>query len=148
MSSTSGASIEHDRDVVTRPLRVRPSEDLRLPEGPLPGAADALKRESMLEVLLAIEGIVEAPSRFADRPALWANGTEIAHFDDEVTLDIRLTRQVIRARRGELRDNPSITLRPSSSADWLEIRISGISEEALAIELVVEAAKANGARRR
>jgi len=51
------------------------------------------------------------------------NGKEVAHFDADDVLGIRLTRGVIRERRAELQADPRVELRPSSSSDWLEVRI-------------------------
>jgi hypothetical protein len=46
-------------------------------------------------------------------PAVWVRKREIAHFDDECTLDVRLTKAVIRARRAELVAEARIELRPA-----------------------------------
>jgi hypothetical protein len=45
--------------------------------------------------------------------------------------------------RKELREHPSVTLRRSSSADWLEVRINGPRDEQLVVKLVTEAARAH-----
>ena len=68
------------------------------------------------------------------------NGKEIAHFDGVDVVDIRLTAAVIRSRRAELRAHPSVTLRRSSSADWLEVRLQTKQDEKLVVQLVAEAA--------
>jgi hypothetical protein len=99
--------------------------------------------EPLHAALRAIEGVEERPSRFIDGPALWVGGMEIAHFDDDVVMDIRLTRALIRARRSELRANPAVTLRASSSADWLEVTVTDADAEMLCIELVGAAARAH-----
>lgn len=46
--------------------------------------------ESLRAALGAIEGVEERPSRFKDGPALWVAGKEIAHFDDDDVMEIRL----------------------------------------------------------
>jgi Family of unknown function (DUF5519) len=99
--------------------------------------------EGLRRDLSSIEGVVEGRSRFADRAGWWVENTEIAHFDEDDVLDIRLTAAVIRRRRGELAAHPEITFRRSSGADWLEIRISSPGTERLAFELAKEAAEAN-----
>jgi Family of unknown function (DUF5519) len=96
----------------------------------------------------SIEGVLEAKSRFADRPAWWVGGTEIAHFDDDEVIDIRLTAKVIRSRRVELAERPEITFRPSSGSDWLEIRVDSPDAERLALELVKVAAETHRGRER
>jgi 2,4-dienoyl-CoA reductase-like NADH-dependent reductase (Old Yellow Enzyme family) len=66
----------------------------------------------------------------------------VAHFDSERSLDVRLTRQVIRARRSELKADERITLRASGS-DWLEVRLDTESDVELALSLVEQAVAAN-----
>ena len=83
-----------------------------------------MRPDRLPAALAAIEGVDEGESAFRDGPALWVNGKEIAHFDGPDVVDIRLTAAVIRSRRAELREHPSVTLRRSSSADWLEVRIN------------------------
>ena len=100
--------------------------------------------DSLRHALASIPGVEEKPSRFNGRPALWVGRTEVAHFDEADVMDIRLTARLIRARRSELRSNPSVTLRPSTSADWLEVYLGCPEDERLCIELVEAAALANG----
>lgn len=97
----------------------------------------------MQEQLGRIEGVVEAKSRFSDRAAWWIDGMEIAHFDNENVLDIRLTAPLIRARRQELNEHPEIEFRRSSGADWIEISIQDLASERLALQLVSDAAAAH-----
>jgi hypothetical protein len=97
--------------------------------------------------IAALPGVLEDRSKFADKPAFWVNGKEIAHFDDDLVIDVRLTAPVIRSRRSELRERPEITLRRSSSADWLEVRIDNPEAERFAVELVAEAARAHSGHR-
>jgi hypothetical protein len=107
--------------------------------------------ESLRAALAAIEGVEEKPSRFNGSVAFWVGGIEIAHFDDADVdahddadvVDIRLTAPLIRARRSELRANPAVTLRASSSADWLEVSLKTADDELLCIELVNAAARAH-----
>lgn len=80
---------------------------------------------------------------FSDRAALWVNGTEIAHRDADGTYDVRLSRQVIRQRREELRAEPLVHLRASSSADWLAVEAVDPHGEDLLVELVIAAAAAH-----
>jgi len=68
-----------------------------------------------------VDGVVACPSQFSAADALWVNGREVAH-KHEHALDVRLTRQVIRARRAELRADPRVALRGSTS-DWLEVAV-------------------------
>lgn len=47
-------------------------------------------------------GTALSEGAFTPGLALWVGRREIAHFDDERTLDVRLTKAVIRSRRDEL----------------------------------------------
>jgi hypothetical protein len=49
------------------------------------------------------DGVAVGEGAFGPGPALWVGKREVAHFDDERTLDIRLTKDEIRRRRAELR---------------------------------------------
>jgi len=91
--------------------------------------------------LAAIDGVVESDSRYKPDLAYWVNGTEIAHFETDSVLDVRLTRAVIRTHRDSLRADPAVTLRPSSS-DWITVDIS-VSGPARALHLVALAASAH-----
>lgn len=87
-------------------------------------------RERVRAGLLAL-GAVESPSQFADRDAYWVNGVEVAHFEADSVLELRLTRAEIRARRAALRADPRVELR----TDWLEVRFSSAADVAFALTL-------------
>ncbi|MGH9074638.1 MAG: luciferase family protein, partial [Acidimicrobiales bacterium] len=80
-------------------------------------------------------------SMFSEGPALWVNGKEIAHWDADGVIDVRLTRAIIRQRREHLRTEPWVWLRRSSSSDWMEVSV-GVDRDdsALLVELIREAA--------
>jgi hypothetical protein len=81
-----------------------------------------------LDEVADIAGVVLGETAFGTGPALWVNGKEIAHLDDEDTIDIRVGRTEIRARALPAR---------SKSSDWCEIPTNDI---ALVRELVDVAA--------
>jgi hypothetical protein len=87
------------------------------------------------QALAAIDGIEESGSAFKDDIGYWVNGKEIAHFEGDRAIDIRLTRAVIRDRRTELKADARVRLRPSSS-DWLTVELAGADATAFVIELV------------
>lgn len=95
--------------------------------------------------LTAVDGVEESSSAFKEGPALWVNGTEIAHLDDERVIDVRLTRGLIRARRAELRADPRVRLRRSSTADWIEVEVHDPADEQFLLDLVRQAADAHRA---
>lgn len=79
---------------------------------------------------------------FGDGAAVWVGKREVAHFDDESTLDVRLTKPLIRAYRSEFRQDERVRLR-SGSSDWLEVRITNEADMNFALQLVREAVQAN-----
>jgi hypothetical protein len=93
--------------------------------------------------LAAVDGVEESDSAFKDDVGYWVNGKEIAHFEGDRAIDIRLTRAVIRDRRAALRADPRVRLRASSS-DWLTVELSG-ADMAFVVELVEAAAAAHRA---
>jgi hypothetical protein len=98
--------------------------------------------ERMMRELCQVDGVIEGESAFKDGPALWVNGKEIAHFEDEHAIDLRLTRAEIRARRAELRADPRVSLRAASS-DWITVEFADPGDEALVRELTEIAAAAH-----
>ncbi len=92
--------------------------------------------------LSGIDGVIEGESAFKDGPALWVNGKEIAHFEADRAIDVRLTRAEIRARRADLRADPRVTLR-SASSDWITIEFADPRDESFVRELTEIAAAAH-----
>lgn len=115
-----------------------------------PGGAGAktgrVKRsplDRLLAKLAALDGVSCAPSQFSDRPAYWVSGKEIAHVEgDGVSLDLRLTRAAISARRARLKADPRVTLR-RSGGDWLELRMEAAGDVAFGLELCALAVAAH-----
>jgi hypothetical protein len=101
------------------------------------GMSDRIMRE-----LCRIDGVIEGESAFKDGPALWVNGTEVAHFEGERAIDLRLTRAEIRARRPELRADPRVSLR-SASSDWITVEFADPRDEDFVRELTEIAAAAH-----
>jgi Luciferase len=103
-----------------------------------------LVTESIRTALTRIDGVLESGSRYKPDLAYWVNGTEIAHFESDRLLDVRLTRAVIRAHRSTLRTDPAVLLRPGSS-DWITVDVGGPEGLARAVHLVELAAAAHRA---
>jgi hypothetical protein len=93
------------------------------------------------DAIAAIDGVIEAPSRYKDSLAYWVNGKEIAHFESDEALDIRLTRAVIRAHRADLKADPAVELRASTS-DWITVRNSKVERVLALVELAAAAHRA------
>lgn len=95
--------------------------------------------------LRGIGGVVESPSAFSEDDAFWCNGKEIAHFDSDDVVDLRLTKAVIRELRSALREDARVELRKGSS-DWVEVRVASTDDIAFVMELAERAAAAHRAR--
>ena len=80
-------------------------------------------------------GTAVGEGAFSPGPALWLGKREVAHFDDEHTLDVRLTKSEIRRRRNELSAHDGIRMRGPGS-DWVEIRVETDEDIARATEMV------------
>lgn len=95
-----------------------------------------------LDRCAALDGVAIGESAFGSGPAIWVGKREVAHLDDESTLDVRLTRSVIRARRAELAADDRVGLRRGTS-DWVEVHLTGPQDVELSLELVRQAVEAN-----
>jgi len=95
---------------------------------------------SDLEARLAgIDGAVVSDSMFGHGDAYWVNGKEIAHFEGEDVIEVRLTRAVIREHRAAFKADPRVQLRPSG-ADWITVQVSSAEDIVFVVELVTTAA--------
>jgi hypothetical protein len=102
--------------------------------------AELLRR--LRTALLRIDGIAESGSAFSEGDAFWVNGTQIAHFAGDDTIELRLTRREIAARRAELKSDHRVILRPSG-ADWMTLRFMSPRDVERIIELARVAATAH-----
>ncbi|MFQ5967378.1 MAG: luciferase family protein [Acidimicrobiia bacterium] len=101
-------------------------------------------RTSLQEALCTISGIVESDSMFKDDLAYWVNGKEIAHFESDRVIEIRLTRSVISENRARLRADQRVDLRRSGS-DWIEVVFTKSRDRDFVLELAELAAAAHRA---
>jgi hypothetical protein len=97
---------------------------------------------NFMERCAGIEGVAIGESVFSDGQALWLGTREIAHFDADGVLDVRLTNAVIRDRRAEFEADDRISLRGARS-DWLEFRITTEVDADDAFTVVAHAVAAN-----
>jgi hypothetical protein len=86
--------------------------------------------------LLEIPGMEEGESSWGDGPALWVNAKQVANFTRDGTIELRLTRPVIRAAKARLSAEPQAILRGSS--DWLGLRVDSEADFALVLDLARE----------
>ena len=73
-----------------------------------------------------VEDCVVSGSGLGDADAIWCNGKEIAHLDDDATIDVRVGRKHIRARGLPAR---------STSSDWCEVPTADVSFARELVEL-------------
>jgi hypothetical protein len=89
-----------------------------------------------------VADVVESPSMFGAEAAWWCNAKEIAHVEAPGTIDIRLTRSVIRDLRPTLRADARVVFRRNRS-DWIEVRDATTPDVAFVVDLVGRAAAAH-----
>ncbi len=92
--------------------------------------------------LLEIPGAMEGESVFSGGPAMWVNRKQVGHFVAPGTIELRLTRAVIRANRPRLKEDPRVELRKSAS-DWLILRVETAADIDFAAELAALAVTAH-----
>jgi luciferase-like monooxygenase len=116
-----------------------------MPDSPfkprLPRPTDCLPQQ-LRKALLAIPGVVEAANVFGEDDAFWLNGTQIAHWREPWTLELRLTKRLISERRAELKQDPRVILRRGSS-DWLMLHFDSRDDVIFAARLAIAAANAH-----
>ncbi len=95
------------------------ADERRPPVAPAASSDNALAR-ALHEGMLAITGVLEGESAFAEGAGFWLNGKQVAHFPEPGVLALRLTRGVIRAERTRLKKDERVVLR-SNSSDWLAV---------------------------
>ena len=89
-----------------------------------------------------VRRLVVSESMFGEGDAYWCNGKEIAHFENESVIEVRLTKAVIRERRARLEADPRVELRPSG-ADWITVRFTSDADVTFVLGLVRAAVKAH-----
>jgi hypothetical protein len=104
---------------------------------------NALER-SLRKAFRAVDGVLESPSALGtdEDIAYWVNGKEIAHWDRDGSIDIRLTRKGISARRAELKADERVDLRRSGS-DWVQVRCATRKDVPLVLDLFEAAVAAH-----
>jgi hypothetical protein len=101
-----------------------------------------VQREFLERCCELADGVALGEGAFAPGPALWVGTREVAHFDDEHTLDVRLTKPEIQRRRQELETDARVSLRRNPS-DWLEITIESDEDLVWATGMILAAVASN-----
>jgi hypothetical protein len=105
--------------------------------GPVADVAAPLRRR-----LEAVPGVAVGESMFGHGTAYWVNGREIAHFEGDGDIEVRLTRPVIAERRRALKADDRVRLRPSGG-DWITVRFDSTADVDFVVELVTVAEQAH-----
>ena len=95
--------------------------------------------------LRTVPGLVEGPSVFDesdDVRAFYVDGTQVVNVRGPGTLELRLTKALIRAERDRLRADERIELRRNPS-DWLIVKVARPADADLVAELAEKAARAH-----
>ena len=99
-------------------------------------------RSDLENRLREIAAVIVSDSMFGHGNAYWVNGTEIAHFESDDVIEVRLTRPEIRERRPAFKADDRVELRPSG-ADWIVVRFNSPDDISFVVELVAIAAHAH-----
>ncbi len=89
-----------------------------------------------------IDGLLVGESMFGHGTAYWANGKEVLHFEEQSTVEIRLTRAVIGERRPELKADDRVALR-AHGGDWISVRYRTVADVEFVVELASRAVAAH-----
>jgi hypothetical protein len=108
------------------------------------GGVGDWQAEFLVSCLDVVDDVTLAEGAFNAGPALWVGSREIAHFDQDTTLDVRLTKASIRSQRQALQNDQRVTLRKHQS-DWIALSIEPDSDVKWARAMVVAAVEANRA---
>jgi hypothetical protein len=105
------------------------------------GPVDDLDRR-LHQLLTKVPGVMVGGSMFGHGDAFWVNGKEIAHFEADHVIEVRLTKTAIGERRPELKADTRVVLRPSG-ADWITVQIAGPGDIGFVVGLVEVAEEAH-----
>jgi hypothetical protein len=83
---------------------------------------DDLRWDAFVTAMLAAAPVQERRSRYADKPALFLDGREIAHLEAPGVIDLRISRKGWLQAGDDYRDDPAIRRDPSRR-DWIELHL-------------------------
>jgi hypothetical protein len=105
-------------------------------EDPLWGAVVTLLHEAGTVV-------EERPSRYADKPAVFQDGREIAHLEAPGRIDLRITHGAWSRIRGDYAQDPAVAV-DRGRRDWIELNLTSAADLERLRHLIETAASANG----
>ncbi len=105
-------------------------------------------QDAFIERCAKAAGAAVSDGAFSPGPAVWVGRREVAHFDADGSLDVRLTKALIRERKAELAADHRVELRRNAS-DWLAVKFRADNQDDISFagELVQAAVAANRANR-
>ncbi len=98
--------------------------------------------DAFVALVLPLAAVQERRSRFADKPALWLDGREIAHLEAPGVVDLRITRSGWSEVGDCFRDDPAVSREPARR-DWLELHLESAMEIARLAPLIATAVASN-----
>jgi hypothetical protein len=97
--------------------------------------------QAVVEVCSEAGPVYEGSSRWGGKPALFLDRREIAHYDGQGLVDLRITASGW--KRVDLGDDPAVT-RDRSRRDWVSISVASREDVERLRPLLVAAVQANG----
>jgi hypothetical protein len=94
--------------------------------------------------ILDVPGVVESRGIFSDADAFWVNGKQIGEWRSEDSIELRVTKAQIAARRADFKSDPRVEMRKGSS-DWITVRFARAGDVEFVAELAEVAAAAHRA---
>jgi hypothetical protein len=83
--------------------------------------------DAFVTAMVRLCPVQEGRSRFADKPALFVDGREIAHLEAPGVVDLRVTHSGWSRARADFSDDPAV-VRDRSRRDWLELVLQSAAD--------------------
>jgi hypothetical protein len=103
---------------------------------------DDARWDAFVTAMLASGPVQERRSRYADKPALFLDGREIAHLEAPGVIDLRISQKGWRQARDGYRSHPGVRRDPSRR-DWIELHLRSPSDLDGLVSLLAAAIEAN-----
>jgi hypothetical protein len=97
--------------------------------------------QAVVEVCVELGPVSEKPSQWGGKPALFLEHREIAHYDGDGIVDLRITAAGWSAVA--FGDDPAVT-RDRSRRDWIVLTLSSVDDAVRMRPLLEAAVRANG----
>jgi hypothetical protein len=98
--------------------------------------------EAFVAAMLPLGPVQERRSRYADKPALFLDGREIAHLEAPGVIDLRITGAGWMQAKDRYHEDPAVS-RELSRRDWLELVLQSAAELDRLTDLLTVAVAAN-----